>query len=278
MIGFPVIAEPRVGAAAVLAAGAAWLLSACRAPGRRLVPRQGLSHRGRQVFESGRARSVAAAGSVCVLAVLTGPVPGVVAGLTALVLSRRISAGRRRRRARAVRIEDLAALRALAAELIGGQPPASALRLAAAGVQPAGGLRRRMLDAAAADALGGDPAEVLRAQAAAGTSAAALAAAWSVCQRSGSSLAAPVHRLAEGAAADLRIEREAEAALASARSSARLLAVLPAAGVLLGQVSGSGSLRVLLGTGVGQACLVAGTALDLAGLAWLDRLADAAGA
>ena len=107
---------------------------------------------------------------------------------------------------------------------------------------------------------------------------AALAAAWSVCQRSGSSLAAPVGRLAEGAAAELRVEREADAALASARSSARLLAVLPLAGAVLGQLSGSGSLRVLLTTGVGQACLVVGVALDLAGLAWLERLADAAGA
>jgi tight adherence protein B len=227
---------------------------------------------------SARSRALAAAAAAIVLTALTGPVPGVVAGLTAVVLTRRAGAARRRRQARAIRIEDLAALRALGAELVGGQPPASALRLAAGAPERAGGLRRRMLAAADAAAAGGDAAGVLGAEAVAGSCAAALAAAWSVCQRSGSSLAAPVHRLVDGAAAELRVEREAEAALASARSSARLLAVLPLAGALLGQLSGSGSVRVLLSTGVGQACLVAGTALDLAGLAWLDRLADAAGA
>ena len=99
-----------------------------------------------------------------------------------------------------------------------------------------------------------------------------------MCQRSGSSLAAPVKRIADGAAAQLRVEREAEAALASARASARLLAVLPFVGVALAQLSGAGAARVLLTTGLGQACLAVGTGLDLAGLAWLDRLADAAGA
>jgi tight adherence protein B len=135
-----------------------------------------------------------------------------------------------------------------------------------------------MLHAAAADASGGDAALALRGESAPGTAAGALAAAWAVCQRSGTSLAAPVKRIADGAAADLRVERETDAALASARASARLLAVLPFAGVLLGQLSGTGSVEVLLSTGLGQACLVGGMILDLAGLAWLDRLADAAGA
>jgi tight adherence protein B len=271
-----VIIEARITAAFALAAGAGWLLAGSRSADRRLT--RAPSWNWPRAATGARSRTVIAIAAAALLAVVTGPVPGIVAALTARVLTRRIGAARRRRRAHAGRVADLAALRALASELVGGQPPGAALRLAAGAPDSAGGLRARMLAAAAADELGGDPAAVLRAEAAGGTSAAALAAAWSVCQRSGSSLAAPVHRLAEGATAELRVEREAEAALASARSSAQLLAVLPLVGVALGQLSGSGSARVLLTTGIGQACLVMGALLDLAGLAWLDRLADAAGA
>ncbi len=176
------------------------------------------------------------------------------------------------------RIADLAALRALAAELDSGLTPAEALRIAAGSAPATDGLGARMLAAAEAEASGADASQALRDGAAPGSSQAALAAAWSVCQRSGSSLAVPVKRIADGAAAQLRVEREAEAALASARASALLLAVLPVAGVALAQLSGASAAQVLLTTGLGQACLAIGTALDLAGLAWLDRLADAAGA
>jgi tight adherence protein B len=273
-----VTAPARWIAAAVLASAAAWLLAGSASPANRLAGGRRRASRRLQMLTGHRTRMVGGAASSVVIALLTGPVPGIALGLLVLVLARRAAAARGRRQARAVRIQDLAALRALASELVSGLPPPIALRMAGGSAEAAVGLRRRMLDAAAADSSGGDPAAVLLAGAPAGTAEAALAAAWSVCQRSGSSLAAPVHRLAESAAAQLRIEREAEAALASARSSAQLLAVLPLAGVVLGQVSGSGSLQVLLTTGVGQACLVAGGALDLAGLAWLDRLADAAGA
>jgi tight adherence protein B len=212
------------------------------------------------------------------VAVLTGPVPGIVVAAAGFVLRRRAAAARRRKQAHVTRVADLAALRALAAELDSGLPPAEALRIAAGTAPAVDGLGRRLLDAAEAEVSGGDAAQVLSGRAAPGTSQAALAAAWSVCHRSGSSLAVPVKRIAEGAAAELRVEREAEAALASARASARLLAVLPLAGVALAQLSGTGAARVLLTSGLGQACLVIGTGLDLAGMAWLDRLADAAGA
>jgi tight adherence protein B len=265
-------------AAAGLAAAAAWLVAGARPAARRLVPRHHARRGLLQAFTSVRGRAVAGIGSAVALAAVTGPVPGVVAALTGFALSRRVAAARRRRMARAARVADLSALRAFAAELASGLPPADALRMAVGPDESQDGLRRRMLSAAAADRAGGEAAEALRGDAPPGSPAAALAAAWSVCQLSGTSLAGPVKRLAEGAAADLRLEREADAALASARASARLLAVLPLAGVLLGQLSGTGSVRVLLTTGVGQACLVVGTVLDLAGLAWLDRLADAAGA
>jgi tight adherence protein B len=224
---------------------------------------------------SRRARLVAAALAVAAMAIDVGPVPGLVAAVVAFALARRAKASAARRALRATRVADLHALRALAAELGSGLAPVTALSTAAG---TGDGLGRRMSAAARAEERGGDPADVLRAGAGAGTPAAALAAAWSVCQRTGSSLKEPVQRIADGAAGELRIDREAEAALAPARASARLLAVLPFAGVVLGQVSGAGSMHALLTTGIGQACLLLGALLDLAGLAWLDRLADSASA
>jgi tight adherence protein B len=203
------------------------------------------------------------------------PIPVAVGAYVARVAWRRHRHARQAREMTARQVADVQALRALAAELRSGLAPAAALRIAGATTGPsrAGGIAPVMLEAAAAEALGGDPAAVLSAGAGAGSAAAALGTALRICRRTGARLAAPVSRIADGAAADLRIAREAESALASARSSARLLAALPAAGVMLGALSGTGAPRVLLLTGLGQLCLVLGVALDLAGLAWLDRLA-----
>jgi tight adherence protein B len=132
-----------------------------------------------------------------------------------------------------------------------------------------------MLTAAIADKLGADAAQSLARAAQPGSAAAGVAAAWAVCQVTGASLAAPLTRIADAAASGLVLAREADAAFASARSSARLLAVLPVAGAGIGVLSGTGSLHVLLATAPGQLCLLVGAALELAGLAWLDRLAGA---
>lgn len=265
---------PGPALAAGLAAAAAWLAVGVRSPLSRLVPGAGPSRT--RALADERGRFIAAAAAVIAVVLLAGPVPGLVAAALLSVMNRRAKAAARRRTVRATRVADLHALRALAAELASGLPPPQALRMAGGGT--ADGLGARLLAAADAEAIGGDPAGVLRGGAAPGSPAAALSAAWAMCQRTGSSLRSPVQRIADGAAAELRIDRETDAALASARASARLLAVLPVAGVALGQLSGSGSLRALVTSGAGQACLVLGTLLDLAGLAWLDRLADSASA
>lgn len=202
-------------------------------------------------------------------------VPSGVLVAGGLVWRRRAIAARAQRVHQKQARDDVQALRALAAELRSGLPPHDALRAAASGGVPAG-LRKRMLAAAVADTLGGDPAQALGEGAEPGSAAGGVAAAWAVCQVTGASLAAPVTRIADAAASALLLAREADAALASARSSARLLAVLPVAGVAIGSLSGTGALRVLVATGPGQLCLLAGVTLEFAGLAWLDRLAGAA--
>jgi tight adherence protein B len=205
----------------------------------------------------------------------TWVVPAGVLVASGLVWRRRRSAARELRVHQLQDREDVQALRALAAELRSGLPPPDALRTTAGGGS-LGGLRKRMLAAAVADKLGGDPAQALGEGAEPGSAAGGVAAAWAVCQVTGASLAGPVTRIADAAASALVLAREADAALASARSSARLLAVLPVAGVAIGSLSGTGALRVLVATAPGQLCLLAGVALEFAGLAWLDRLAGAA--
>ncbi len=228
---------------------------------------------------AGQARTVAiaAVSGVALIAAWFAFIPALTLSASGYILLRRWRAHRRVSARQRQRGEDVVTLRALAAELRSGLAPALALQAAGSSAAAPRGIAARMLAAAAADAIGGDPAAVLSDAAEAGSPAAALGAGWAVCRQTGARLAAPVSRIAQGAAADLRIARETAAAMAGARSSAHLLAGLPIAGLGLGAISGTGSIHVLLATSVGQLCLLVGVTLDVAGLAWLDRLAAAGG-
>ena len=61
-------------------------------------------------------------------------------------------------------------------------------------------------------------------------------------------------------------------ATAGPRSSARLLAGLPLLGLAMGSGVGADPWAVLTTTGSGQALLVAGVLLEVAGIAWTGRL------
>ncbi|MFF8643435.1 type II secretion system F family protein [Streptomyces sp. NPDC015345] len=99
-----------------------------------------------------------------------------------------------------------------------------------------------------------------------------LAACWRVAVDRGAGLAAGLERL-EGA---LRVERDqradVNAQLAGARSTAAMLAGLPVLGLLMGSALGAEPLRVLLHTGAGLGCLVAGGVLEGAGVWWALRI------
>jgi tight adherence protein B len=64
--------------------------------------------------------------------------------------------------------------------------------------------------------------------------------------------------------------------LAAPRATARLLAALPVLGIVIGSASGANPVGVLIGTAWGWGLLGAGLVLDLAGLAWVGRIAHAA--
>lgn len=91
---------------------------------------------------------------------------------------------------------------------------------------------------------------------------------------------APVSRLLDRLAADLRAAARVESTLsthtAGIHASSRLLAALPVAGLGLGQSLGTDPIALLLHTPLGAGCAATAIALQLAGLAWSRRILTAA--
>jgi tight adherence protein B len=207
---------------------------------------------------------------------LLGPVAAVLSGVGAVLLRRvlarrRLAVGERAERARA-----LEALAVLAGDLRAGRVPADAL--AAAASVAAGGAARAFASAASAARLGGDvPAALTAHPSAVPEVLRGLAACWAVCVTTGSGLASGVERLSDALRAAEVQRRSVQAELAAPRATAGLLAVLPLAGVAMAAALGADPLHVLLHTPAGITCLLAGTALDAAGLLWTQRLVTRAG-
>lgn len=210
--------------------------------------------------------SIAAAGLIPLRWWVLGCIAGGVV-LAARLLWTRLEQRRvRERTARGV----LSACELIAAELSAGQPPGAALAAAARewpGLSPV----------ADAFVLGSDVPDALRDLAARQPGAGDLrlvAAAWQVAHHSGHGLAAAVDRVARRIRSVRVTRRVVESELASARSTARLVAALPGAALVLGSGAGGSPWEFLLGTPVGWACLAAGLALGCVGLWWIEALAD----
>lgn len=199
-----------------------------------------------RAFADGRPRR--AWGALVTFAVLTGgivggPVAAVMAaaygGLGARAASRRTA----RRRVAASRAHSLDELSALAADLRAG--------LAIGPPGTAGG-------AVPPDARIGE----------------LTSAVWRLAERTGAPAADLVERIEADARAADRSRAKAEAEASGARSTALLLAVLPAGGIALGYSIGADPLHVLLHTPLGAACAIAAALLQCAGLLWTDRLVN----
>ncbi len=162
----------------------------------------------------------------------------------------------------------------LAAELAAGRPPGAALASASERWPP-------LVAAVEAVRLGADVPDALRRLAAEHRGADDLrwvAGAWQVAQHSGHGLSAALERTARSLRARRRTRRLVDSALASARATARLVAFLPIAVLLMGSGAGSDPWTFLLATPVGATCLGAGLGLIGVGLWWIERLADRAAA
>jgi tight adherence protein B len=201
-------------------------------------------------------------GVTVLVAVFAGPVLAAAAGVVLATVTALGVAGRRARTAARRDHELVTALHLLAAELSSGALPESALR-AAADSSPA--YHVALCDAADA-AHGGDPPEFDA------TALVPLARAWRVAADTGAPLADVVDRVAEDLAARIALRRDVTAAVAGARSSAFLLAVLPVLGVLLGAAMQADPLHVLFGSPTGRLLCLFGVVLDACGLAWTHRL------
>jgi tight adherence protein B len=113
------------------------------------------------------------------------------------------------------------------------------------------------------------------------TTAGALPGAIAACRLThelGAPLAEVLQRSAEGLTEAGHARAARAVALAGPRATARLLGWLPVLGLVLGAGIGADPVRVLLGGGIGSACLLGGVALMVAGRRWVVALEGAAGA
>jgi tight adherence protein B len=220
---------------------------------------------------AGRSRPVArvAVAPMLVVAVAAVALAGPPALATACAVVAAATEMRRRRRAMA------AALDILIGELRVGAHPLRALAVAAAESDGEVGLALRAVAARAH--LGADVPAGIRSIGADSSLPVywdRLAVFWQLAADHGlamSTLMGAAHR-------DIldrqRFAERTRAALAGARATAVILALLPALGVLLGQIVGAHPLRFLLGSGPGGVLLVLGVGLACAGMVWADRIVD----
>ncbi|GAA3820631.1 type II secretion system protein [Nocardioides panacisoli] len=192
-----------------------------------------------------------------------------VIGLVAAAVATRLVARHRADRDEAVvrgRVVELCAT--LHAELVSGQAPAAALERAAGDWPLLAAVTRTA-------ATGGDVPAALRDLT--GTPGAGdlrvVAAAWQVAHRTGHGLGDTVVRVGEELRATEQTRRVVRGELASARATARLVAVLPVLALLMGGSAGADPWTFLLATPVGLGCLAGGLGFLLAGLTWIEALA-----
>jgi len=181
---------------------------------------------------------------------------------------------RQRRQHRAwQRAESIAESSQLLAGLLRvGHVPGSALRLASAETDV-------FAEATAAQRVGGSLTATWRRQSLEPGSEglAELAAAWQVCEGSGASLTDTLDALADHLDSVRRLDRVVAAELSAPKATGRMLAALPFAGLALGFAVGGDPVAFLIGSPVGQLCLVTGVALACAGVWWMERIARSAG-
>ncbi|WP_419183759.1 type II secretion system F family protein [Streptomyces albidus (ex Kaewkla and Franco 2022)] len=197
----------------------------------------------------------------------------VLGGVVGIPLARRWLHKRERGKAaerRAAAVVELCG--AVSGELRAGRQPDRALL-------SAGGMAVRELgeDGAAvlaAARFGGDVPAALReaSQKSGAEGLRGVAACWQVAVEGGAGLAEGLDRISGGLRAERNQREELQALLAGPRSTAVVLALLPAFGLLLGAGMGADPARVLLHSPAGLVCLGIGAVLEWAGLTWVARL------
>ncbi len=200
---------------------------------------------------------------------------GAWCGIGARAVARRTQA----RAEAAANQAGLDAVAGLADDLRAGRTAQQALAAATATIEPAVDepARQTLLAVAAAASSGAELPAALAAVRHPGLAPifARLAAVWRL-----SDAGVPLAELLDSLEAELRAYRRASeraaAQLAAARTTATLLAGLPLVGFALGGALGVDPLAIVLHTVPGGACAVLAIVLQLAGLAWTERLGRSA--
>jgi tight adherence protein B len=193
-----------------------------------------------------------------------GPGVAVAVGLVGATAWWATRDARRRRRQREREAAVAEAVGVLVAELRAGSTAVQALQVAASAAPSDLAVAARVAQ------LGGDPAPALRASPVATTHS--LAVAWQVSTASG----APLSRALTGVQAEVRAaaatRREVEEQLGPVRSTARVLAALPVAGLALGASLGVDPADAYVHSVVGQVAMPVGALLACAGHVWVVLL------
>jgi tight adherence protein B len=255
-------------AALVLVTGAVLLWPDRRAERRSWMQRPGAPAPLRRAALDGLPIPVLAAGGAATAgAAVSTPLVALLAAVVAAVAARALLARRRADRV-GVELRSLTeGLGALAAELRSGRSLAAATdaAVAACADDDCGRSLARAIRAPGSDpptSGGPDLADALG----------RISAAVTLSTRTGCSLAAVLGAVEDDLRARRRHREELRVATAGPGASAMVLAGLPALGLAMGSGVGADPWRVLTTTGTGQVLLVAGVALELAGLAWSRRL------
>jgi tight adherence protein B len=189
--------------------------------------------------------------------------------LVAAAVARLVARRRAARESDRTADQVLAVCDAMSSDLSAGQPPLLSLRRAAE-EWPA------FAPVAAAGEMGADVPTALRelSERSGAGQLRTLAATWQVAHDTGSGLAGAIAQAGEAIRSDRRTARLVGSELAAAHATARMLAVLPLGVLLLGTGLGGDPVGFLTGTTAGLVCLALGLGLSLAGLLWLERIAD----
>jgi tight adherence protein B len=204
------------------------------------------------------------------------PVTVVLAAVVLGVTSALRQRGRRHRRRRSDEGRALeTALDVLVGELNVGAHPVQAFTVAAA---ESGGTVGESFRAVAARArLGADVPAGLHSVAAASalsTQWDRLAVTWQLAADHGLTMSTLMRAAQRDIIARQRFSARVTVGMAGARTTAAILAGLPALGVLLGQMLGADPVGFLLGGGTGGWLLVVGVSLACCGLRWADHITD----
>ncbi len=250
-----------LAAAIVMAPPSHRRLGTSASPGRRRV-------RGRKT-----APLLLVAGVVIVAPVTVSIVCAVAAAVVTVRRRRREAGQRRRAEGRAM----AGALTVVVGELRVGAHPLRAFTVA--GAESEGEVGEKLRLVAARARLGADVPAGIHAVAATSSVPAyweRLALFWQLAAEHGLVLSTLMSAAQRDISERQRFSERMHAALAGARATAAILALLPAFGVVLGELIGADPVGFLLSGGPGGWLLIAGVGLICIGLLWSDRIVDRA--